>query len=765
MDLRDALRTGTFTRQKAPRTHETARKAVWWAYTHAADVLRKVPPVMAVAKKIPVVPALAKRVSKRVLVPNVGGERALEILRSVADTSRVRPPAGELTMADVYNPALARAAAEHEILLQDNKIYYYAEPSPAHYSRRQGDPRLVALYLPQFHPFKENDEAWGKGFTEWSNVAASTPRFVGQQQPVLPADLGFYDLRLPDVMDAQIALAKKYGVFGFQFYYYWFSGKKLMDTPINTFLDHKEWDFHFSICWANENWTRKWDGSESDVIIEQENLPSDPLDFIKDVAPILCDERYITEHGKPILTVYRVDLLDDPVRYAQVWRDYMREHHGKELWLIGCTTFANFDPQSVGFDAAMDLTPPNSVNPDIKPYVWDDARKCVTVPNDRLLDRNWIGEVFDMRYIAQEEIAHLADNPNDYLTISPSWCNEARRKGDRGATFFNGSPELFAYWLDKILAFETGVKHNASPLVFLNAWNEWAESAMLEPSTHLGHSSLRRVAEVVSRYSKNQKNRDGFPAFGLRYSTDAKLAVVVHLFYPDMWPIFAEKLAHIDVPFDVYVTVMKRDSDIEIAPVGPNHRNTNVIVVANRGRDVLPFLVVATRLRELRNYDYVLKLHSKKTEHRSDGSQWLAELLDDLLPADVTKIMQTLDDPMTGCVGPGRHLVSLQRHLGSDEADMRALMARMCGNDVVEKVFGSLAKYPYFGGTMFWARMDYLDPLLDQFLTPGDFPPEEGQIDGTMAHAIERILGRVLHKIEGRTMYAVINGKVAVVRD
>jgi len=707
--------------------------------------------------------ALAKRAVKRVVVA-AGGARVLEKLRPAAEAPRVRPPAGELTIADVYNPTLARAFAEHEVLLQDNKTYYFAEPSPAHFSRRQGDPRLVALYLPQFHPFKENDEAWGKGFTEWSNVAASTPRFVGQQQPVLPADLGFYDLRLPQVMADQIALAKKYGIYGFQFYYYWFSGKKLMETPISTFLEHKEWDFHFSICWANENWTRKWDGGADDVIVEQKNLPGDPLAFIKDVAPLLCDGRYITEHGKAILTVYRVDLLDDPAHYAQVWRDYMRDYYGKELWLVGCTVFANFDPQTVGFDATMDLTPPNSSTTVVKPYVWDDTRKFITVPKDRLLDRNWNGEVFDMRYIAQQEIAHLADNPNDYLTISPSWCNEARRKGVKGATFYNSSPELFAYWLDKILDFEINTKRIASPLVFLNAWNEWAEAAMLEPSTHLGHSSLLRVAEVLSRYSKNPKNRDAFPPFGLKWSPEAKLAVVVHLYYPEMWPTFAAKLKNINVPFDLYVTVMKRDSGIQITPINHHHRNTNIITVANRGRDVLPFVVVAGRLRELRNYDYILKLHSKKTEHRTDGSQWLTELLDDLLPTDVSPILHALDQPTTGAVGPGRHLVSLKRHLGGDEGDLRVLMSKIGSESAIDEVFANLAQYPYFGGTMFWARMNFLGPLLDQFLGPADFPAEEGQVDATMAHATERLLGGVMHNLEGNTMYLVMGGKVSKVR-
>ena len=146
--------------------------------------------------------------------------------------------------------------------------------------------------------------------------------------------------------------------------------------PIETVLKNRDWDFHFSICWANENWTRKWDGGDNDVIFEQKNNKDDPLLFIKDVAPILNDERYILENGKPILTVYRIDLLDDPKRYADTWRDYFRKKFNKELWLVGCTNFKNFNPKDVGFDATMDLTPTSSSNIELKP--WVDDRKFLT---------------------------------------------------------------------------------------------------------------------------------------------------------------------------------------------------------------------------------------------------------------------------------------------------------------------------------------------------------------------------------------------------
>jgi len=663
---------------------------------------------------------------------------------------------------DYSDPRFGVNFAEHRQALSDMKTYLYEEEAAGNYVRGVGDPRVVALYLPQFYPIPQNDLAWGKGFTEWSNVVTTSAGFVGQQQPVLPTDLGFYDLRLPEVMEAQISLASKYGIFGFQFYYYWFSGAKVLERPIETFFEHKEWDFHFSICWANENWTRKWDGGDSEVIIGQTHRPDDPERFIEDVAPMLCDERYICEDGKPILTVYRVEQLDDAARYAQVWRSYFREHYGRELWLIACTSFSNVDPQAIGFDATMDFAPINSPNPSVKPYISDAGQMIVQINPAQRLDPMWKGGVIDLRHLVREEVEHITDNPNDYLTIAPSWCNDSRRKGGGGTTFHNSSPSLFAWWLNSAIGREVHAKRDA-PLVFINAWNEWAESAMLEPSRHLGHANLRRVAEVLAKFSGEPKNREPFVPYGLKFSTNARTAVIVHLFYPDMWPKIAERLERIDHPFDLFVTVVAENANIDLGKVSRHHGETNILVVPNRGRDVLPFLTLATRIRELGKYEFLLKLHTKKSLQREDGEIWFRETLEDLLPDDLTAIWRELGRKSTGVVGPGRQLVSLKRHIGSDEALMRWVLSPLSDEREGQEVFVHPENYPYFGGTMFWCRMDFLDPLLDLFLLPSDFPSENGQTDGTLAHAVERVLGGALHYVGGREMFEACDGEVQLV--
>lgn len=701
------------------------------------NALKKNSVLKGVAEKNPKLVASIKKVGKRIL------------------GSAPEPAVSQPVYKDFFNPDMAENYAEHTSLLQDNKVYWYEKESPSTYQPHKDDPRVVAIYLPQFHPFKENDKAWGKGFTEWTNVTASFPRFVGQQQPVLPSDLGFYDLRMPEIIKQQIDLAKKYGVYGFQFYYYWFSGKKVMDLPINTIMDHPEWDFHFSICWANENWTRKWDGGENDIIFEQKDNEEDPLNFIKDVAPILNDERYIQENGKPILTVYRVELLNDPQRYVDAWRKYFKDTFNKELWLIGHTYLKEVDPLKVGFDATMDFTPIGSLQPTLKP--WVDDRKYLTEEfrkKRKLLDMRWMGQIIDFRFLAKQEIANLNNNHNKYKTISPSWSNEARRKGNDGYTFYYSSPELFTHWLDKILDYEINVQKQKSPLVLINAWNEWAEAAMLEPSQHVGHSSLLRIAETVSKYSANKENKSAFPFYGFDYSKNAKLAVNIHLFYPEMWNVFSEKLKKISTEFDLFISVPQHHADVAIEKISKYHKNTNVTIVPNRGRDVLPFLTTMTRAKMLDNYEYVLKLHTKKSKHRTDGDKWFADLLDQMIPDDISGILNVLSKKSTGLIGPSGHVVSLSRHMGGNRDNIRKLVKTIADKEY-EEVVDNESEYPFIGSTMFWSRVDYLEPLLDTFLVSSDFESEDGQIDNTTAHAIERIVGKILHKIGNKKMYVV----------
>ncbi len=221
--------------------------------------------------------------------------------------------------------------------------------------------RLIAFYLPQYHPIPENDEWWGKGFTEWTNVSRARPNFVGHHQPQLPGELGFYDLRLPQVRAEQAKLAAEFGVHGFCYYHYWFSGKRLLEAPLEDMLASGQPDFPFCLCWANENWTRTWDGQDRHVLMAQTYTAGDDLAFIRSLLPALRDRRYIRIDGRPLLLVYKVGLLPDPGLTAQRWRALCTEEGVGDLYLAcvhnSSNPQLNADPRAIGFDAAVEFPP------------------------------------------------------------------------------------------------------------------------------------------------------------------------------------------------------------------------------------------------------------------------------------------------------------------------------------------------------------------------------------------------------------------------
>ncbi len=198
-----------------------------------------------------------------------------------------------------------------------------------------GRPRTKALafYLPQFHPIPENDEWWGPGFTEWANVARARPRYPGHYQPHVPGELGYYDLRVPEVREAQAALAREHGISGFVYYHYWFHGKRLLERPFEEVLESGSPDFPFALCWANEEWTRNWDAMTGTVLMPQEYSEEDDLAHIRYLIRAFQDPRYIRIDGRPLLLVYRAELLPDPQRTFRLWRDEAKAAGIPDLYL------------------------------------------------------------------------------------------------------------------------------------------------------------------------------------------------------------------------------------------------------------------------------------------------------------------------------------------------------------------------------------------------------------------------------------------------
>ena len=227
-------------------------------------------------------------------------------------------------------------------------------------TQNPGTGRFIAFYLPQFYPTPYNDAWWGKGFTEWTNVVQGRPRFRGHYQPHLPADLGFYDLRLSETREAQAELAKQFGVYGFCYYHYWFSGKRILERPLDEVLASGKPDFPFCICWANETWKKSWIGRNTVTLLEQTFSFEDDLAHIRQLLPVLADSRYIRIEGRPLLLVYRVELLPEPRKTAEIWRSEAIKAGLGDLFLVNVqSTYLpqGTSPDTVGFDAAVRFEP------------------------------------------------------------------------------------------------------------------------------------------------------------------------------------------------------------------------------------------------------------------------------------------------------------------------------------------------------------------------------------------------------------------------
>lgn len=355
--------------------------------------------------------------------------------------------------------------------------------------------RAITFYLPQYHPTPENDEWWGKGFTEWTNVTKAKPRFPGHYQPHLPADLGFYDLRLPEARDNQAALAKEYGIHGFCYYHYWFNGRRILERPFNEVLASGKPDLPFCLCWANENWTRTWDGGEHHILLQQNYGPEDDLAHIKSLFPAFKDSRYIRIDGKPLFLVYRTRLLPDPKRTAQIWREAALKEGIGEIYLARVESHDDeSSPESIGFDASVEFAP-NGRYPGIIPFntgIYKFLAKLKLFPK-ALTDRY----LYDYNEIVKAMLKRSEPAFKRFRCVTPNWDNSARREKG-GLTYINSTPEKYGYWLNQVIA-ETDKKFvGDEKIVFINAWNEWAEGNHLEPDRRWGHAYLEQTAKQLN---------------------------------------------------------------------------------------------------------------------------------------------------------------------------------------------------------------------------------------------------------------------------
>jgi hypothetical protein len=373
--------------------------------------------------------------------------------------------------------------------LHENKSNFIDDDGRA-FCRKANDPKIFAYYLPQFHAIPINDRSFGKGFTEWTNVSRASPLFLGHVQPRVPYDVGFYNLENVDVLERQVELAKQFGIYGFCFYYYWFSGKKVLEKPLKLFLDSKI-DFKFHLMWANENWAKLWDGGNKEVILKQEFDFSDIDNFYKDILPYIMDKRYEKVNNKPILAVYRPALFEEKLFKDFVLR--LNELAVKDgfngFYFLGTNSFNFSEPEKYDLEGVIEF-PPHSLH-GIKTISqnaleWFNLKCNVTIYDLH----KWLKAKYHLR----------KERFNVFKCCFPHWDNSPR-KAYKNATIFLMKDGDFFNWLSDIVRWTKENHTDSEQYVYINAWNEWGEGAFLEPDLRFGYKSLLDVRRVLEERS------------------------------------------------------------------------------------------------------------------------------------------------------------------------------------------------------------------------------------------------------------------------
>ena len=626
--------------------------------------------------------------------------------------------------------------------------------------QNEGQVKVLAYFLPQFHEVKENNEWWGEGFTEWTNTSKATPSFFGHYQPREPhGDIGQYRLDTMEsfvaTMTKQAKLAKQHGVHGFCFYYYWFSGKRLLEKPVDMLLQNPNIDINFCLCWANENWTRTWDGQNQHVLMGQNHAEDDPLVFIDDIKKYVSDTRYIRVEGKPVIVVYNPSTIPNCKTVFRRWRERARIVGVGEILIWICQT-AGQTVSSLGLENSVDMGiefPPHGCG--------EIASFMPVAPLD-------VGHTFDYTSLVKiriDEMKHSVGEKNHfpvYKTPMMAWDNAARRKTGWRA-FYSYSLRSFYDWCFVAADYTRQNFEGEHRFMFINAWNEWAEGTYLEPDKKYGYANINTLSKAIhnlpfdSIYASNSKleiKDDKGNTFNVdsHFKGDhVRIAVQIHLYYTELMEEVIEAINCIPYKFDCYIST---DTSVKKAIIEDkfsllcNANKVHVEVFDNRGRDVAPFLI---QMRDtIDNYDYICHIHTKKTLTTNWGDDWRKYLYNSLFGSadSVRDILGVLSsDNSVGVIFPETYpellvvrgsslesymLYSWGTDVGKAKKELTKLLSRM-------ELDITLPKNPTFpAGNMFWAKTAAVKNIFKLNLTGTDFPEEKGQEDETFAHIVER---------------------------
>jgi SAM-dependent methyltransferase len=372
-----------------------------------------------------------------------------------------------------------------------NLLYESEYQNNIDYSKYEPKVKAIAFYLPQFHAIPENDKWWGEGFTEWTNTRKAKPSFIGHYQPHIPhKDIGYYNLTNVKTLEKQVKLAKQHGIYGFCFYFYWFSGKQLLEKPLDLFLEHPEIDINFCLCWANENWTRVWDGQDKEVLIRQNYTSEDPYKFINNIKKYIIDKRYIKINNAPVILVYNPGKIPDVKNVFKIWREYAIENGIGDIKIWICRTFGN-TPYNLNIADVVDGEvefPPHEL------FVFQ--QKNVDLQGKKAYIYSYNEIVNHIIRNIKNEINNTNNKLPMYRTCMLGWDNAARKVSE-WTTFAGFSLKTFFKWNNTIINEALKKYSKEEAVIFINAWNEWAEGTHLEPDEKYGYSSINTLSKAI----------------------------------------------------------------------------------------------------------------------------------------------------------------------------------------------------------------------------------------------------------------------------
>jgi lipopolysaccharide biosynthesis protein len=624
----------------------------------------------------------------------------------------------------------------------DNFTYKSEYQENKDFSKYKPKVKAIAFYLPQFHTIPENDKWWGKGFTEWTNTRKAKPMFEGHYQPHEPhSDIGYYDLTNVATLKKQAKLAKQHGIYGFCFYLYWFSGKRLLEKPLDLFLAHPEIDFNFCLCWANENWTRRWDGLENEILIKQNYSDDDPFRFIEDIQKYILDKRYIRIDGIPVILIYNPGHIPNVRDVFIKWKNHAEEIGiGKiKIWI--CITFQH-TPKTLNIEDIVDGTvefPPHNISP-------------VTAKNVNLIEKT--GLIYNYKTTVSELIKEIrsenkiyksSDKFPLYRTCMTGWDNKKKKKNG-WSTFAQFSLKSFFDWVSLLV---NDAQQTSKSFFFINAWNEWAEGTYLEPDKKYGYANINTLSKAIFGlpffifFLINQKKYSKINNY-FSQKENVKICIQVHLYHIDLIDEIIMNLNYIPFPFDCYIStdtdekvnIIKNEFEKECK----NARGVYVRRFENRGRDVAPF--IEQMGNEINKYEFILHIHSKRSCEINDGyrDNWRTYLFKHLLGStkNIYRILSMFQSrKKLGLIFPETFPNIIPWMVwGKDEVQGKNEVVNILKKLGIEMELGN--KPEFAAGNMFWARTKPIKKAFEADISQNDFPDEDNQKDMTLAHAIER---------------------------